>query len=277
MTLETLYHYDYNAVPKGEIPILPMDLSLISYGASHINNATGLTPDIPTLLQSRLDEGSNWTTDAPVVLILHTHGTESYSDDGAISYRDDGSELARSDDIHQNVVSVGRVFAEELERLGIRTIHCMTMHDKNGYKDAYARAEETIRVYLEKYPSIRLVIDLHRDSIVSSEGNLIRPVTVVNGEAVAQVMCVVGSDWGGEENQRWRGNLSLALQLRSTLNESFGNICRPTYLKASTYNQEIAPYSLLLEIGASGNSLEEAQRAAIVVARSLAELIKNNK
>ena len=86
---------------------------------------------------------------------------------------------------------------------------------------------------------------------------------------------MVGSTWGGEENPNWEGNLALALQLRKQLNEVYGNLCRPPYLKSSTYNQELAPYSLLLEVGACGNSLQEAKRSALAVAGELAKLIEN--
>ena len=88
------------------------------------------------------------------------------------------------------------------------------MHDQNQYKDSYARAEETIKQYLAKYPSIRLVIDLHRDSVVKSTGELVRPVTLIDGGAAAQVMCVVGSNWGGEKNPNWEGNLALARKMQ---------------------------------------------------------------
>ena len=205
----------------------------------------------------------------PKVLIVHTHGTEAYSENGALSYSESVEEPHRSTDTERNVVAVGRVLADTLNQNGVSTIHCTVMHDRLQYRDSYARAEETIRTYLEKYPSIRLVIDLHRDSIVKSTGELVRPVSLVDGEAAAQIMCIVGSDWGGDENSKWEGNLALALQVREQLNLHYKNLCRPVYLRSSTYNQELAPYSLLLEIGSSGNSLEEAKRSAIQIAEIL--------
>ena len=207
------------------------------------------------------------------MLILHTHGTEAYSEDGAIFYEDDGGELARSEDARNNVVAVGKVLADALNEAGISTLHCTVMHDQAQYKDAYSRAKETVQRYLMEYPSIRLVIDLHRDSILKSDGSLVRPVTVADGKAAAQVRFVVGSSWGGEAHDTWERNLSLALKLRASLNEETPRLCRPVYLKSSTYNQELAPYSLLLEIGSSGNSLEEAKRAAVTVAKGLGEWI----
>ena len=275
---EDIYFFDRNLVPKGETAIIPMDLSLTSYGAEYINNSTGYSPDTAKLLAADLKDNINIeylaSSGAPVVLIVHTHATEGYSADGAISYLESGGEYARSDDIKNNVVAVGKVLADELNKAGISTIHSTVLHDAVQYKDSYARSEETIRQYLEKYPSIRLVIDLHRDAIVRSNGDLVRPVVLSDGEAAAQVMCVVGSDWGGQRCKNWEGNLSLALKLRERLNANTQGICRPPYLKSSTYNQELAPYSLLLEMGASGNSLEEAKRSAKLVANALLDLIK---
>ncbi len=279
LTWENLYSFDPDAVPEGETAIIPKDLSLSSYGAHYINNATGLDPDVQSLLQMDFQKHEELeylsTSQGPLVLILHTHGTEAYSPDGAISYRDDGGELARSEDPAESVVAVGKTLADALTAMGIGTVHCTVMHDQNQYRDSYARAEDTIRRYLEEYPSIRLVIDLHRDAVIQSTGELVRPITLSEGEAAAQVMCVVGSSWGGEDNPNWESNLALALQLRESLNKSTPSLCRPVYLRSSTYNQEIAPYSLLLEIGSCGNSLEEANRSAVKVAEALAEFIPN--
>ncbi len=274
--LTSLYEFDYSKVPEGHIPIVPMDLSLYTNGDRYINNATGYAPDVEALLDLKLGSGGVQylsSTSAPTVLIVHTHGTEAYSASGAISYPGDAREIARSEDIKENVVSVGALMARVLNEKGINTLHCTVMHDSVQYKDSYARAEQTIRQYMEKYPSIKLVIDLHRDSIVKSSGELVRPVTRVGDKTAAQVMCVVGSDWGGGECPRWQNNLSLALKLRQILNGEYLNLCRPTNLRAQSFNQELAPYSLLIEIGSSGNSLEEAALSAILTADALAQLI----
>ena len=278
-SLEWLYTYDISKVPLGETPILPMDLSLTEYGSEYILNGTGFSPNIADLLKKELSFDSTYEWLAaeaavPQVLILHTHGTEAYSENGAISFMDTGKEIARSENPNENVLAVGTVLTQVLKQAGIPAIQCNIMHDQTQYKASYARAEATIRSYLEKYPSIRLVIDLHRDAILKSDGSLVRPVTVVNGEKAAQVMCVVGSSWGGEECPEWENNLALALQLREALNRGFGNLCRPVSLRASTYNQELAPASLLLEVGAAGNSLEEAVVSAKIIGNTLAQILK---
>ncbi len=277
ITTGGLYDFDYSKVPEGYTPIIPMDLSLVYYGSEYINNSTGYSPDVAALIKKKLKDDNSYellaATNEPKVLIIHTHGTEAYSKDGAI-YCDDSGAYARSTDIEQNVVAVGRTVARILNENGVSTLHCTVMHDSLQYKDSYARAEETIKRYMEEFPSIRLVIDIHRDSIIKSSGEIVRPVAELDGEAAAQLMCVVGSDWAGDTHPEWENNLSLALKLRKTLNGECPNICRPVYLKPNTYNQELAPYSLLVEVGAEGNSLIEAQRSAKLLAEALVTLLK---
>ena len=273
--IKGLYDFDYSEVPEGHTPIIPMDLSLAKYGDTYINNSTGYSPDTVTLLTKKLGGGYTQlsSNSGPLVLIIHTHGTEAYSDNGAISYPSDSKNYARTSDTRKNVVAVGKALAQTLIENGIPTAHCTTLHDSIQYKDSYARAEETIKKYLSEYPTIKLVIDVHRDSIIKSSGEMVRPVTEVDGETAAQVMCVVGSDWEGDGCPTWQDNLSLALKLRQNMNSQYQNICRPPFLKGHTYNQEIAPYSLLLEIGSEGNSLEEAIISARLIGESLSRLL----
>ncbi len=280
LTSEQLYEFDRDAVPEGETAILPYDMSLLSLGESYIYNSTSYTPSVTQLLQQgKLPTLENLgasvlPADAPVVLIVHTHGTEGYSPEGAVAY-DGVSELARSSDITENVVAVGAVMAETLNSLGIKTLHCQVMHDKESYRDSYSRSAATIKQYLAQYPSIKYVIDLHRDSVTNAAGDLLRPVTVVDGRAVAQVMCVVGSDESGADYPGWQENLAFALKFRRELNGKYGNISRPVCLRPSAYNQQYAPVSLLLEVGCSGNYLSEAKEAARLCALTLADMIKN--
>ncbi len=274
-SLGGLYDYDYSLVPEGHTPIIPMDLSLSSYGKGYINNTTGYEPNVIALINKDLkDDGGIEqlsVSSGPLVLIIHTHGTEAYSADGAISTEGDGD--ARTSDTQKNVVAVGKTIADILNKNGVPTAHCTIMHDSIQYKDSYARAEETIKKYMQEYPTIKLVIDIHRDSIIKSSGEIVRPVAELDGEAAAQIMCVAGSDWEGDAYPNWENNLSLALKLREALNAECESICRPVFLKSHTYNQEIAPYSLLIEVGASGNSLEEAQRSAILIGEKLSGVI----
>jgi stage II sporulation protein P len=174
-----------------------------------------------------------------------------------------GSTVGRSSDREQNVLAVGQVLKDTLIACGIPTLHCEIAHDRvdgsDTYVGAYDRANETVQRYLALYPSIRYVIDLHRDAVFDGNGDVVRPIAVVDGEAVAQVLMVVGSGDGVDHE----GNLALALALQSELNHGDAGICRQILLRPSSYRQDYAPYALLLEIGSVGNSLDEAKRAAV--------------
>lgn len=278
-----LYYFDYSRVPSGHTPIVPMDMSLINYGETYIYNDTKYAPKIAALADSKdAIPAFNYLNAAiypagdPVVLIIHTHGTEAYSEEGAVSY-DGVGELARSTDITKNVVAVGAVIAEILNDRGVKTLHCTIMHDQESYKDSYMRSAATIAEYLSRYPSIQYVIDVHRDSLTTSSGSIVRPVTLVDGHAVAQVMCVVGSDYNGADYPDWQKNLSFALKLRQALNAKYKNLARPVYLRGSAYNQQYSPMAMLLEVGTSGNTLSEAKEAAHLCANALVDIIKGKE
>ena len=269
--INTIYDFDYGLIKDGDLAVIPLDISLSEYGDTYIYNDTSFEPDLKSLLEKKNYLPAMTYTEDPVVLIVHTHTSEAYSEEGKISYTED-EEYARSYDEAENVVAVGKIIAEILTQNGIRTIHATESHDET-YKDSYSRSAETIRSYLEQYPSIKYVFDIHRDSIIKSNGDIVRPVTVVDGQAVAQIMCVVGTNQAGGEDFDWQNNLALALSLRSSLNEKYSNLVRGTCLRPSAYNQHLAPVSLLLEIGAGGNSLAEAQNAAKLLAYQLVEII----
>ncbi len=278
-----VYAYDPAAVPEGELPILPLDLSLDEYGPLYISNETAYTPDIAALLTKENilppydpESALLFPVPEPIVLILHTHGTESYSPQGAISYSET-DDYARSSDPRENVVAVGERMAEVLRDNGVPTLHCVILHDKDAYRDSYIRAAETVRAYLAQYPSIQYVFDVHRDALIRGEGELVRPVTAVNNVATAQVMVVAGSDYKGAVFPDWQENLAFALQLREQLNQRYPALARPVYLRGAAFNEHLGPFSLLLEIGASGNSLEEALRAGELVALTLADMIRSAK
>ena len=255
-----------------EFSIVEKDLSYITFGKEYIHNTTVYQPDVSTLLQRNC--GSGAVGGRITVLVLHTHTGEAYTPDGADGLSGVPGDVTYSRDETQNVLAVGEAFCKELEKNGIGAIHCRTVHDAPTLRGAYDRAAESIRFYLEQYPDIRYVIDLHRDSIADADGNYVRAVTSTeDGTKLAQVMAVVGTDGSGVRHPDWERNLALALQLRELLNAEGGKLCRPVCLRNSSYNQALAPYSMLLEIGTGANSVEEATRSACIVAKTFAELI----
>ena len=252
---------------ENEKPIIQMDMSLLSYGQNYIYNDTSLSPDIEKLTMAELPSYYDASSGEPLVLIVHTHTTEAYMPEGALYYNSDG-EIARSDSELENMIAVGREFARVLNENGINAIHCTVFHDES-YRSSYQRSAETIKKYLAEYPSIKYVFDLHRDSLMRSNEELISAATSIDGENCAQIMPVVSAGFEGFED-----NLTFALKLRRILNYQYTNLSRPVCLRESIYNQDLAPISVLLEIGTSGNSLSEAKRAATLTAEAVVKLIK---
>ncbi len=208
----------------------------------------------------------------PIVLIVHTHGTEAYSPEGADSYSIDND--FRSSDISENVVAVGAVIADYLNACGITTIHCTEMFDLESYVDAYSRSAAAISEYCAIYPSISYVFDVHRDCIITDELECVSSSADMNGATAAQFMCVVGTDEYAGTHTGWRDNLTLACHLQYELWSVSPTITRRLSIRTASYNQKYTQGSLLFEIGTCGNALNEAKSCALIVAKALAKIIK---
>lgn len=263
-------------LPEGFKAIIPMDLSLFEYGLDYIHDSSVLTPDkLAADFDVSIDISSVYPIGSPLVLIVHTHGTEAYSKKGQAGY-DPSKEVARSDNTDENVVALGKRLASGLNASGISTIHCETAFDAEGYTGAYERSGNAIKEYLKRYPSIQYVIDLHRDAVVTSDGELVKPICSSPTGDMAQVMFVVGTGEAQTACENWQRNLALAQKLRKTLNSENDRLCRPTCLRDSSYNQQYAAHSMLIELGAAGNTLEEAFLAVDAVCRALTDVIKGD-
>ena len=205
--------------------------------------------------------------DLPQVLIVHTHGSEAYTMPPGEEYVPSGD--CRTTDENFSVVRVGEEIAAVLEAAGIRVLHDKTLHDYPSYSGAYNRSLTTVERYLERYPSIVMVLDVHRDAISDSAGNMYKIVSGVAGVNAAQMAFVIGTDGGGLSHPDWQENLRLAAAIQQTLCADFPTLMRPITVRNSRYNQHTTAGSLLVEIGAAGNSLDEA----LLSARLLGEAI----
>lgn len=254
------------SAPQGsELPIHRLDLA---DGALKLRNTeTSFAPDLEALLASPFPEMS--LSDGPAVLILHTHGTESYSQNGE-SYGEDTP--FRTTDTDRNVVAVGRVLADELNSRDIPTLHCQIMHDAEDYNSSYELARQTIEDYLEKYPSIRYIIDLHRDAIIRSDRSMVAPAIETPDGRAAQLMLVVGTDAFGADHHGWQDNLNVACKLQSRLNAAY-SLARPINLRGASFNQQFRVGSMLLEVGSCGNTLDEAKLAVRLFAAAFADML----
>jgi len=268
-----IYTYDYASLPDGALALLPYDLSGgADAGEILLSNTTAydIAPEIPATPYPITDA----VTDEPLVLILHTHGTEAFAPEGA-SYVSP-TDVQRSSDIRENIVAVGGVMADLLNDAGIPTLHCEIMHDLESYQRSYTLAADTIQKYLTEYPSIRYVFDVHRDAIVRTSGDLIRPLTVIDGELAAQVMLLVGTNEKGADHPDWMDNFTVAATLQSKLTATHEKFARPINIRGASFNEQFTKGSLLIEIGSAGNTLSEAKKAAEHLTYSLIEMIKEN-
>ena len=232
-----------------------------------IDNETDYNPDLSALLTTEL----RWelADNSPKVLILHTHGTESYTPSPGESYTESGDYRTLDEDY--NMLSIGDRVADRLEKAGIGVIHHRELHDYPSYNGSYANARQSIQAILENNPGIALVLDLHRDAAATDDGQMDTSATV-NGQESAQLMLVVGTDAGGLDHPKWQENLSLALKLQVQLEKQYPGLCRPLNLCAERFNGDESPGALLIEVGAAGNTHPEALLAADALADGIIAL-----
>ena len=217
-------------------------------------------------------ESLRWDLDsgAPTVLILHTHGSESYTKTAGQNYAECGSFRTREADY--NMVAVGEALAQKLEEAGIHVIHDRTLHDDPSYNAAYSSARASVKKYLDQYPSIQLVLDLHRDAATYADGSQFATSVTVDGEKIAQLMLVMGTDTSGLHYPNWQENLSVALKVLAQLETEAPGITRTTTLRTSRYNQDLHSAMLLVEVGSAGNTLSQAKAAVEILAEAIIAL-----
>lgn len=228
--------------------------------------AADKNPDIADLLAKPL----SWELygEEPKVLILHTHSTESYTKQ-AEDYQETSS--WRTLDENYNMLSIGALVAQILTDRGIPTIQDRALHDYPSYNGSYVDARSSIRELLEEHPGIELVLDLHRDASGGDAGQM-RTKATIDGGTSAQLMVVIGTN-----HENYEENLSLGLKVHTLLEESYPGLMRPLQLRAQRFNQDLSPGSLLIEVGAAGNSHTEALRAAEALAEAVTALAKGSE
>ena len=252
----------------GKTMVAGTSAKYFSSGNVSVYNHTSYDLDIDTLLSAA--PNLNTQEEGPLVLIYHSHATEAYTMNGSDIYEE--SDSYRTLNTEQNMVRVGREIKQILEAAGIGVIHDTTLYDYPSYNEAYTRSGQGLSEWLEQYPSIQLVIDVHRDALTAGDGTLYKTVagTVEN---CAQIMMVIGSDAGGMKHPNWRVNLSLAAGIQKAITDKWATLARPIVLRTSRFNQQQSTGAILLEVGTHGNTLQEALTAARLFARTIADMI----
>lgn len=240
-------------------------------GRVYIKNLTSYAIDTLALLQAKNPVSIKKSSpDLPQVLIVHTHGTEAFTPDGTDTYTPSGS--YRTLDSEQNMLRIGEEVAALLNSRGIGTVHSTALHDYPAYNGAYSRALTDIKAWLKKYPSIKLVIDLHRDALMDGD-TVYKTIAPLEGKSCAQLMLVTGTDGGSLSHPNWKKNAAFQAQLHHKLNTAYPGIMRPMSFRAGRYNQHLTTGSMLVEVGTCGNTLQEALAAARIFADSLADML----
>jgi len=232
-----------------------------------MSNATRYAVDLEQLVTRPV----NWdlTQGGPKVLIVHTHATESFTKAGE-SYEESGN--FRTLNEGYNMVRVGEVLAQVLGSYGIEVIHDRTLHDYPSYNGSYNASRKTVERYLQQFPDLALVLDVHRDAVELADGRQMDTSAQVNGRESARLMLVMGTDAGGLHHPRWQENLTVAAQLHAQLERSAPGIMRQLYLRRERFNQDLLPGMLLVEVGAAGNTLPEALTAAEALGHAIGAL-----
>ncbi len=235
-----------------------------------ILNVTSLTAqEISAQVLLPLPFEIQFNSNEPQVLIMHTHTTETFElEDKNYTYPEF---TARSTDNSINISAVGQVIATQLNNAGINTLHDTTLHDYPSYNGSYDRSYETVQQYLTQYPSIKVVIDVHRDAIQKQDGTRIKPVAEINGQQAAQVMIISCADYDGNI-PNYMQNLTFAANWQDEMEKMYPGLTRPVLFDYRYYNQDLTTGSLLLEVGGHANTLQEALYSAQLVANSLVSL-----
>ncbi|MBR7146396.1 MAG: stage II sporulation protein P, partial [Oscillospiraceae bacterium] len=263
-SLPTLRHAD-NGVPSRTLRPAGSEGYVIA-GKTYISNASSceLSP------ADRTGDLPDCPTDGPQVLIVHTHATESYTMPAGEEYVP--SDEWRTLEEDKNMLRIGDEMAAVLTEQGLSVLHDRTLHDYPNYSGAYNRSLATVERYLEQYPSILYVLDVHRDAVEDEKGQSYKLLCAEEPRA-AQMEFVLGTPGGGAAHENWKENLKLACAVQETVLADYPTLMRPIIVRNSRYNQHLTPGSLLIEVGTAGNSLDEALTSARIFAEGFAKTV----
>lgn len=252
-----------------ERTLLPADTeAYLSAQGVTLFNYTNQTWDMQTLASAQV--GIDLSEEGPQILIMHTHGSEAYTMDGEDIYTE--SDSSRTTDDNYNVIRVGEEIKRIFEAKGLSVIHDCTLYDYPQYSGAYARSCEGVEAWLEKYPTIQVVLDVHRDALIGEDGTVYKAVTEIEGAKTAQVLMIVGTNESAEHPD-WTDNLALAIQIQQELDGRWPTLARPITLRSSRFNQQLTHGSLLVEVGSHGNTLQEALEGARLFADAAGDVL----
>ena len=255
----------------GQVPVIEeINVEGVNDTEVFIQNLTDFDIDMAALLKN--DIPVQLSPKGVQVLIVHTHGSESYTPSEA--YQFEYTENDRTLDTRYNVVRIGDELEEILENNGIETLHVRDIFDSPSYSGSYSRSLEAITQAFKDNPSIKIVIDIHRDAMIAKDGTKYKVTADIDGKTAAQLMFVTGTSGGGLVHDNWQKNLTFHGRIQQEMNSRYPGIMRPINIRESRFNQHVCPGSMLLEVGTSGNTLDEALYSIQLFGNVLSDMLK---
>lgn len=202
------------------------------------------------------------------ILIYHTHTCESYTPTEKNKYKASGN--FRTKDLNYSVARVGTELTKYMKHYGYNVIHDTTIYDAS-YSESYDRSLKGVAKLLGKNKNTDILFDIHRDAIGDSS---YAPTVKIGEEEAAQMMFVIGSNGGGSEHDNWNENLKLAVKIQEKANELYPGLFKPIILRDSRYNQQLAKGASIIEVGATGNTLEQCLVSMKYLSKVLSEVLK---
>lgn len=200
------------------------------------------------------------------ILIYHTHTCESYTPSEKYTYTKSGN--FRTTDITRSVVRVGTELEKYMKNYGYNVIHDQTLYDYPSYNGSYDRSLSNVGKLLDKNPGTEVLFDIHRDAIADST---YAPTVKIGDEYAAQLLFVIGSNGGGQHDN-WQQNLKFAIKIQEKANELYPGLFKPIILRNSRYNQQLAKGASIIEVGATGNTLDQCLVSMKYLAKVLSEI-----
>lgn len=204
------------------------------------------------------------------ILIFHTHTCESYTPSPGYEYEASGT--YRTTDLNLSVAGVGTALTEYLTGYNYNVIHDTTYHDYPAYSGSYTRSLETVNSILSANPSCEMVFDVHRDAIGSNSDYA--PTVRIGDEYAAQLMFVIGTNGGGLEHPNWLNNLKFAIAIQQAANDMYPGLFKPMIVRNSRYNQHVTNAATIVEVGATGNTMQQCITSMKYLAKVISEVVK---
>ena len=203
------------------------------------------------------------------IIIFHTHSCESYTPSELYQYTQTGN--FRTTDLNYTVTRVGTELSNYLKKYNINVVHDTSYHDYPSYNGSYTKSLKTVENILKTTPS-DIIIDLHRDAIGSRSDYA--PIVKIGDDYAAQIMFVIGTNEGGLYHPNWKQNLKFAVKVQEKAEEMYPGLFKPIMLTKSRYNQHIGKFANIIEVGATGNTLEQTLTSMKYLSNVLNEVLK---